>query len=197
MRGSLALHDGVLWVGRHEKTAHVSAFDLDGRPLGRAFSFRNEAVGYAAVSGLAMDQDHRIWVADTPSGCLRCFTVFGAEVAAFGGASVDCDVANELAEPVDVDLFGPVDDQQLVIASGGRRRHAVRLMEPNGQLVLSLRPLGDPRGQFVGLAGVTTAGRLILVSESGAERIQVFRDGDFHFAFRPVVRDFGRRPVAT
>ena len=197
MHGSLRLHVGVLWVGRHEKTAHIAAYDLDGRPLGRNFSFRNNELGRAAVSGLCIDQDHRIWVADTPSGKLLGFTLFGHQVAAFGGGDSTDDVAKVLTEPVDVDQYGEVDDGVLVVASGGRRRHAVRLFTPNGELVLSLRPLGDPRGRFVGVRGVAAMDRLIFVPESNAQRVQVFRDGDFHFAFRCSVPGFGSRPVAV
>ena len=197
MHGSLSLHDGVLWVGRHEKTAHVSAFDLDGRSLGRELSFRNPELSGAAASGLVVDQDHRIWVADTPSGTLRGFTLFGNQIASIGGGDAKDDFGPVLTEPVDVELFGAADENLLLVASGGRRRHAVRLFTPGGELLESLRPLGDPRGQFVGVVGVTTRGRLSFVSEAGAERVQVFRDGDFHFAFRIVVPGFGGRPVAT
>jgi len=197
VHGSLSLHEGVLWVGRHEKTAHVAAFDLDGRALGRKFSFRNDEPGSAAVSGLVVDQDHRIWVADTPSGRLLGFTLFGSQVAALGGGDAGEDAAKVLTEPVDVALFGEPEENLLLVASGGRRRHAVRLVTPAGELVQSLRPLGDPRGKFAGVRGVTSSERLIFVSEAGAERVQVFRDGDFHFAFRVVVPGFGRRAVAT
>ncbi len=197
MHGSVSLHDGVLWVGRHEKTAHVAAFDLDGRPLGRRFSFRNSELDRAAVSGLVVDQDHRIWVADTPSGKLLGFNLFGRQLASIGGGEWTEDEGKSLTEPVDVDLFGEVDDSLLVVASGGRRRHAVRLFSPTGELVLSLRPLGDPRGKFFGVRGVAALGRLIFVAEASAERVQVFRDGDFHFAFRCSVPGFGPRPVAT
>ena len=49
MQGSLALHRGVLYVGRHEKTAHVSTWDLDGTSRGAGFSFRDPALGRASA----------------------------------------------------------------------------------------------------------------------------------------------------
>ena len=40
MQGSLCLRGGILYVGRHELTAHVRPYDLDGRPPGAGFPFR-------------------------------------------------------------------------------------------------------------------------------------------------------------
>jgi hypothetical protein len=208
VHGSLALHEGVLWVGRYEKTAHVRPYDLDGRPLAGGFSFRDPRFRRATVSGLAIDPDHRVWVADTPASRLRAFTVFGSEVAGIGGdvlpsATTSHDTALPLAEPVDVDILRPIGsdggegDALLVVASRGRRRHAVRVFEPEGALVESIRPLGDPRDRFHGVQGVAARGRLIYVCEALAGRVQVFRDLDFHFAFRPTGGRSAPRPVAA
>ena len=81
MQGALAHRNGVLYVGRHAKTAWVRAFDLDGRPLETSFSLRDEVVGRSSVEALAIDEDHRLWLADGAAGKLRAFTLFGREVA--------------------------------------------------------------------------------------------------------------------
>jgi sugar lactone lactonase YvrE len=206
VQGSLAIHDGVLWVGRHAMTAHVRPFDLDGRPLSRGFSFRDPATGRAAVSGLAVDPDHRIWTADRPASRVRAFTLFGREVGGIGGefpVPATSDAALPLVDPVDVDVVLPVEsdgargDALLVVGSGGARRHAVRVFEPEGGLVASLRPLGDPQEKFLGVEGVAAGGRLVWVCEGLGRRVQVFRDLDFHFAFRLEERGTELRPVAA
>jgi hypothetical protein len=79
--GSLCLRNGVLYVGRHAQTAHVAAYDLDGNALGIGFSVRGPGGGRAAAAGIAVDDDHRVWVADAANGRVRAFTLFGRELA--------------------------------------------------------------------------------------------------------------------
>lgn len=198
MHGSLALHQGVLYVGRWEKTAHVRAFDLDGRPLGPAFSFRDAELGRSAAAGIAVDPDHRIWVADAPARTLRAFSVVGTELfrlaepppAGEGGTSADrppqVDARGRIGEPVDVAVSPLNEEPVLVVGSRGTRRHALQRFGVEGKWIDSLRPLGDPQERFRRVAGVAARGRRIYACELGAERVQVFRDGEFHFAFRVV-----------
>ncbi|MEM7310709.1 MAG: hypothetical protein AAF682_28810 [Planctomycetota bacterium] len=191
MHGALALHRGTLFVGRWEKTAHVRAFDLDGAPLEAGFSFRDPELQRSVAAGLAVDDDRHLWVADTPAQRVRLFTLFGREIGGLGVGGEDLapelipDRAGEVRRPVDVAVEGDSDAVKIVVASGGERRHAVQVFGGSGRLVASLRPGGDPRGVFRGVAGVGLSGRTIAVAEGGAERIQVFRDGDYHFSFAP------------
>lgn len=190
MNGSLALAHGVLWVGSHAMTAHVRPFDLDGRPLGPGFRFRDPEAPRSAAAGLAVDDDHRVWVADTPAGVVRAFSVVGREVLRLGGGE-----GGLLERPVDLDLAGePGEDPLLVVGCGGRRRHGVLVLEPGGSRVASLRPLGDPQGVFEGVAGVAALARHLYACEPAAGRVQVFRDQDFHFA---LATGPGRRPAAA
>jgi hypothetical protein len=185
MYGSLCLKLGILYVARHASTAHVQAYDLDGHRVGAGFSFRGADGSGAAASGVDVDDDHRLWIADGASDRVRCFTVFGRELAGAtewrrrGGA--DTDRAENL---VDVATDGVEDAQQLLIAAGGRRRHALHLLHLSSGRALSLRPQGDPLGRFDGLARAAIAGRMIYACEARAGRVQVFRDGEFHYLFR-------------
>jgi hypothetical protein len=203
MQGALALHRGLLWIGRHEKTAHVRAFDLDGRALGPGFSFRDERAGRSEVSGLAIDDERRLWVADRAAGLVRCFTVFGREVLTLG-PGLDGDTRDTLgvaAAPVGVAVRGDADDLVLLVASGGRRRYALQLYELTDNApgrVAWLRSGGDPHGRFDGLRGVSWRDDHVYAAEAGAGRVQVFRDGDFHFAFRVAGRPGARfEPTAV
>jgi len=190
MQGSLALHRGVLYVGRYAKTATVKAYDLDGRELAEGFSFRDPRVGRSAASGLAVDDERRVWVADTPASRVRTFTVFGREVGGLGPALeqpltddlLALDRPGLVRAPVDVVARGDADGLRLVVACGGVRRHAVQVFDETGRLLVSLRSGGDPRGLFRRVRGVAQVGRLLFVAEAGAGRVQVFRDGDFHFS---------------
>lgn len=190
MQGSLALHRGILYVGRHEKTAHVATFDLDGRPMDAGFSFRDAAVGRSTAAGIAVDDDRHVWVADSAARIVRCFTLFGRQIAKlgagaedFGDTELEPDIAGRVRAPVDVAVEGDSDALKIVVASGGERRHALQVFGGSGRLVASLRPGGDPQACFRGLSGVALQGRDVYAAEARAGRVQVFRDRDFHFRF--------------
>ena len=185
MQGSLCLNNGVLYVGRCAKTASVASYDLDGHPLETRFTFRDKETGISSVAGLDVDDDHRIWVADGASGRLRGFTLFGQEIAIVGaepGSSEDR--RGSIGLPSDVSASGSDDSLEILIASRGLRRHALQILHPDTGRVRSLRPLGDPRGQFQDLVGVAKLGDLVYACERRARRVEVFRHGDFHFAFQ-------------
>ncbi len=183
--GSLCLAGGILYVGRHAKTATVSSYDLDGRHLQEHVRFRDPGVGRSSASGLAVDAHHRIWVADSAASRLRCFTLFGREIAVAGGESTDsADRAGSLGTPVDVLAVEREADLELCVASGGDRRHAVQWLALENGRTLSLRPLGDPDGRFQGVVRIAWLARYLWIVEARAQRIQVFRDGEFHYAFR-------------
>jgi hypothetical protein len=187
--GALTLHRGTIYVGTWARTARVRAFDRDGAELEAGFSFRDAEIGRSTASGLAVDDDRHVWIADRAAGRVRLFTLFGAEIGGLGAGRVDVapelepDTAGEVRDPVDVVVAGDSDALQIVVASGGRRRHAVQTFGGSGRLVRSLLPLGDPRGRFRGVAGLGLCGRTLAVAERDAGRVQVFRDGEFHFAF--------------
>ena len=196
MHGSLSLKDGVLYVGRHEKTAHVRLYDLDGHSLGRGFSFRDETSGRASATGIDVDADHAIWIADTANQRVRAFSVFGVETRKIEGRPGGQDRPGALGDVVDVVCVGEDEEQLAWIASSGSRRHAVQCFASSGALLDSLRPLGDPEGQFLDVRGVAVAGRFAYVCEARAGRVQVFRDGQFHFSFaHDALRSF--EPVAA
>ncbi len=190
MHGSLALHRGSLFVGRSAKTARVEIYDLDGGRTSEGFSFRDERTGCSSVAGLAVDEDRRIFAADAPASRVRIFTVFGREIGGLGLASESpldrsawIDVPGVIHSPVDVAVEGSVDGGRLAVAAAGARRHAVQLFDGALGFVRSLRPFGRSDGTFQGVRGVAFRGRFLVVAETLGGSIQVFRDGDFHFAF--------------
>ena len=187
MQGCLSFRNGVLYVGRHARTAHVRPYDLDGAPLGPGFRFAgptDDPTRPTFVGGLDVDGEHQVWVADGGCDRVRVFNLFGTEV---GGLSADSgtDRAGGLARVVD--LCVREDDErgsEVLVACGGRRRHAVQVFAPDGALRASLRPLGDPEGRFAGVRGLAEEGPWTCVAEGWERRVQVFRERDFHFEFR-------------
>ncbi len=175
MHGSLALRYGVLYVGRHAKTARVGAFDLDGHRLGREFTFRDEAAGRSAAAGLAVDDDRRIWIADTPANRVRCFNLFGREIGGVEGGGA--------RGPVGVAAVGGSDGLRLYVAARGRVGHAVRVFDERGAEIGALRSLGSPGRGFERVTAIARRGTRVWVAEGGARRVQVFRDDEFLFAF--------------
>jgi hypothetical protein len=197
MQGALALANGVLYVGRHEKTAHVRPYDLDGRPLSAGFSFRGPGGEPCALAGLAVDEDRHVWVGDRLAERIRGFTLFGREFAAFAGIPEGSgDPRGALGGVTDLALVRPAGEEEaeplLLVARGGWRRHAVQLFTLDGHWSGSLRPCGEPLGHFQDVRAVAAHGRLIFVAEGRPGRIQVFRDGDFHFLFEVPMRPGGR-----
>jgi hypothetical protein len=188
--GSLCLAENVLYVGRQAKTASVTSYDLDGRKLQEHFRFRDSRSGRSSASGLAVDADHRIWVADSAAARLRTFTLFGREVAVLGGESRDReDRAGSLGTPVDVLALGRDEELEIVVASGGERRHAVQRLNVERGRTRSLRSLGDVEGSFQDVVRLAFHDRHLWICERRARRVQVFRDGEFHYAFRvPLAR---------
>ena len=106
MHGSLAIAKGVVYVGRCARNAWVQTYDLDGHRLLGGFTFCDDTVGRSSASGLAVDEDHRVWVADAVAGRVRAFTLFGLPVV---------DVADAVAGP---DAHPPM------LAAGGRSRYS-------------------------------------------------------------------------
>jgi hypothetical protein len=198
MQGCLTLKEGVLYVGRHELTAHVRPYDLDGRPLSAGFSFRGPAGEPVVLGGLDIDDDHHLWIADSAAGCVRSFSVFGREVRSFAGsAESERDERGSLGAPVDVAVVGRGDESVLAVATAGWRRHAVQLFRPDGHWIGSLRPQGSSVGRFHGVRRVAALGRMLYVCETRAGRVQVYRDGEFHFAFSLPVASAGRFEPAS
>lgn len=176
MHGSVCIRNGIVYVGNHARTATVRTFDLDGHRLESGFSFGAAAHGAlgASATGLTVDDDHRVWVADPVGGCVRAFSLFGVEHA---GLSV--------AGAIDVAAAGVEDDQVLLVGSQRDGRRAVRLWRPGGEAVATLRSLGDPKRSFLDVVGVALLDRFVFVCEARPRRVQVFRDGEFHFAIEP------------
>ncbi|MEM9799715.1 MAG: hypothetical protein AAGA20_05265 [Planctomycetota bacterium] len=194
MQGSLRLHAGVLYVGRHALTADVASFDLDGRALETRFRFRDEDAGRSSVDGIDVDADRRLWIADGAARRVRCFTLFGVEVASIGdddgarSSGVERDRRGDLGAPVDVRVRGTDDELVLLVASAGERRHALQVLHPAGGRGRSIPPLGDPESRFRRIRGIDARGGELAVCEAGAQRVQVF-EGElagrlvFRFAF--------------
>ena len=189
MQGSLALSRGALFVGFEEKTAHVRVFDLDGRAV-TGFSFRDSAGGRSAVAGLAVDEDGQIWVADAPADRVRVFSLFGREYGGIGSPaergepSTPAVLPGLVRLPVDVEVQGHRDEGWVAIACGGERRHAVQIFTPDLAWRASCASLGNGADSFRGVRRLAALERRLFVVEAQARRIQVFRDLEFHFAFR-------------
>jgi hypothetical protein len=196
--GALSLKNGVLYVARCDQTGHVRPYDLDGRPLADGFSFRGLQGAPWTLGGIDVDGDHQIWIGDCAASRVATFSLFGLEIASLQGAERERDDARgALRSVVDVALTGEDDAPQLVVASGGWRRHALQVFEPDGRCVESLRPEGDSHAHFHGISRIAAQGRWLYVCETAAGRVQVFRDREFHFAFRVPVAGGRFEPIAV
>lgn len=187
------MQGGVLFVGSHARTARLATYDLDGHRLVGGFPFRDSERDRSSVEGVAVDEDRRLWVADGEGLCLRTFSVFGRELARVPAGQEDR--RGLIGRPTGVATCG-VDDELLVgVTSAGTRRHGVLIMGPTSGRSLSLRPLGDPEGFFCDARAIVLEDEEVWVLEARVPRLQVFRDGSFHYAL-PLPEIMGARPMA-
>jgi hypothetical protein len=182
MNGSLALRNGVLHVARHARSAEIRTYDMDGGRIGDGFSFAGLSGRPASALGIAVDADMRIWVADGASRAVRTFSVFGGELSAWRSRSEDDIVGGALAEPVSVATSGVEDDTRILVASRGERAHALQLFDRDGRMLQTYRSRGESQTPFRDLARVSMSGRLTFACERKSGLVQVFRDGEFHWA---------------
>lgn len=197
-RTSLALRHGTLWVARWDLSWRVVPHDLDGRELSAGFAIPSEPGSRALVTSVAVDEDRRVWVADSGAGRVRAFTAFGREL---DGLPHDTgDRAGSLADPVAVDADGVEDGALLLVASADARKHALHCV-PIGpradrarvSLRASLRARDTAEG-FAGLARAALRGRFQFACEPSTGLVHAWRDGQFFFAFRA---PDGGAPVAV
>jgi len=181
--GALALSEGVLFWGLDLGRGIVRAFDFDGRALGAGLDLGPAS----SVSGIVADADRRVWVADTRRGQLRGLNLFGYEGAEFvpEGGPLEAPGGGFSDGPVDVALAPGRELLGLWVALGGTRRGAVGLFLPDGTRLESLRSMGNPKLSFDRVTRLSGSGELLAVLETGEARVQVFRRGEFHFAFAP------------
>jgi hypothetical protein len=180
---SLALARCTLFVGTHAKTARIRAFDLGGRELELGFSFRDSEVGRSEAAGLAVDEDHALWIADPPADRVRRFSLFGREIGGLGGGDRSGRPAvlpGSLHRPVDVEL----QDGALAVACSGGSPHAVQWFDPESSYRGRCLSLGDPSLPFGRVARLAASAEHLIVAEALARRVQVFRKRQFLFAFQ-------------
>lgn len=199
MSGAIALRGGVVWVARERRGGLLRAYDLDGRPLSGDLVVPPAGAARTSITGLAVDDDRRILVVDGAAGAVRLFSPFGTEQPALcRGAGDHVDAHAAPGVPVDVAVDGVERDERVLVGSGGERRHALHLLDRAGDVRASLRPFGDPLGVFQHVRKVALRGRLACALEDARARVQVFRDGEFHFAFgAPERRRDPWRPAAV
>lgn len=193
MHGGLALQNGVLYVGRHEQTAHVRPYDLDGAPLSDGFSFRGAQGAPALLAGLDVDDDHQVWIADSGGSAVRSFTLFGRATGGFQTpAEEHSDARGSLHGVCDLEVEERDGRLELLVGCGGWRRSAVQLFDATGALLGVLASEGEDAASFHGVRRVARKGAKIYVCEAAAARVQVFRDGRFEFLFRVPARHGAR-----
>ncbi|MBL8862291.1 MAG: hypothetical protein JNK02_09800 [Planctomycetes bacterium] len=180
---SLAARQGTLWIARWDGEWRVVPCDFDGRQLAPGFVIPPESGARAEVTSIAVDEDRRVWVVDHAAGRVRAFTAFGRELAGLPRGADDR--AGSLADPVALDVCGVEDAARLVVASGGARRHALHVVRADARAAVALRPRDAEQG-FPGLGRVAFGpGGLLFACEPASGLVLVWRDGQFHFAFRP------------
>jgi hypothetical protein len=196
MSASLALAQSVLYVAR--SATRIVPYDLDGRRLNEGFALpRLQPDRPARIAALAVDNDHRVWVADAGSRAVRAFSVFGAELSTWRDENAEADRRGALGEPTGIAVQGVEADLSVYVASRGERRYGLQAFDRAGELRGVLRARGEASETFHDLERVAVSGPFVYALERASGWIQVFRGGDFHFMFRaPEVRGTHPEPRA-
>lgn len=199
MSGAIALRGGVVWVARERRGGLLRAYDLDGRALSGELVVPPLRATRTSIAALAVDDDRRILVADGAAAAVRLFSAFGVEQRELcRGEGDHLDAFGSVGTPSGAAVDGVERDERVLVGSAGERRHALHILDRSGEARASLRPCGDPMGVFHHVKKVGLRGRIAVAVEDGRARVQVFRDGEFHFAFHaPERRRSPWRPVAV
>jgi hypothetical protein len=180
-----------LYVASAERTGHVLPFDLNGQRLEGGFDIPPGPTGACRVAGLFVDDDRRVWLADKNQRVVRGFNLFGRETHRLSsalpsaGTGSEPDVEGNLGLPAALAGRGSSDDFLLVVGSAGQRRHGAQVLDGDGRVLRSLRPLGDSHGRFAGVRSLELVGRAIVLVEAERPRVQVFRDLEHWYCFEP------------
>lgn len=173
MSGYLHAHGGVLYLLRRRRGWRVELFGWDGEALAGGFKLGSQ---WQQPRALWVDEDRRIWVLDAARGSCVAKSLFGAAVEEF---TLSRESATALC------VSGLERDQVRIVAHGGSTRHALewRTAAPRDR-VQYLRSLGDPAGNFEGISALALRAGVLLVAEQFANRVQFFRDAEFHYSLR-------------
>jgi len=195
MIGGLAVRNNLLCVTWSAGRGHVFLYDLDANERISSWCNPVGVSGYSDAGGIAIDQNFRIFVADTHNNCIRRYNAFGQHLGDLGlpvptSGDRGKDRTGVLDQPHAVAVHG----ERVYVTMGEQpRQRAVQCFHLDGRVLPGLPAQGDsackwgaPRGIFADDAG-------LLVADTLRGRIQRFRpDGTFVQEY--VVRGGDARP---
>jgi DNA-binding beta-propeller fold protein YncE len=165
-------------IDRHDRlyivdfTARIQAFDLDGKHLGVTWTTPDYRDG--RPSGLGLDRDGNIIVADSHYNCFRIYSAEGKELKRIGSPTPST------AEPHFGYVSDVVQDQDgfYYVAEFGEVQRITKL-DPKGKVVTSWGGEGSEPGQFARVRALAIGpDDLLYAADACNHRIQVFdRDG--------------------
>jgi len=150
-----------------ERNDRVQVFDLNGKYLMQWGSFGDADGQFQRPSGITIDVDGNLYVADAVNHRIQKFDPDGKFLAKWGEEGRD---PGQLRYPYDI-AIGP--DGKLYVAEFNN--HRVSVFERDGKFVRCFGSPGNAPGQFANpwSLGFDARGRL-LVSDTGNHRVQIF-----------------------
>jgi len=166
-----------------DKTGRVQVFDAEGRCPG---GWTMPVIANGKPTGVHVDDEGKIWVADTHEFQVLVYTPDGTEQRRFGTFG---EQPGEFLYPTDV-AIGP-DDSIWVSEYGGNDR--VQVFNADGTLRRVIGSVGSEPGQFSRPQAIALSddGQRLYVADSCNHRIQVF---DAHGTLLSVLGSPGREP---
>jgi DNA-binding beta-propeller fold protein YncE len=159
---------GLAYVVEYgERNDRVQVFNLDGKYLKEWGSFGDADGQFQRPSGITMDADGNLYVADAVNHRIQKFDSDGKFLAKWGEEGRE---PGQLRYPYDI-AIGP--DGKLYVAEFNN--HRISIFERDGKFVRCFGSPGAAPGEFANpwSLGFDARGRL-LVSDTGNHRVQIF-----------------------
>lgn len=202
MFGGIAIAGNLLCIASTDARGTLFLFDLEDERLASRWSWDGDDGGPSDAGGVAFDRDYNIYVADTRSDVVRCFSAFGRPVRTYGrphergpGAAAR-DRRGRLDRPRAV----AVHDDVLHVACGERWLvRGVQRFRIDGEVLPPMRSFGDPEERFGAPRGIWAGPAGIFVADTLHGVVQRFRlDGTYLARIATATRpEEVSRPVAV
>ena len=183
MYGGIAVTKNVLCLSYSDVSGRVFLVDLDEKRPVALWEYVGDNGGYADAGGIAMADDHTIYVADTRNDMVRRFSAFGKEIGVLGDAherrpgARSRDRQGVLDRPRAVACHG-----DLVYVACGEQwlRCGVQRFTRHGEAIKPLASFGTAGRRFGAPCGVCASAAGVFVADTLHGVVQRFTvDGRF------------------
>ncbi|MFQ5504608.1 MAG: hypothetical protein ACE5F1_07420 [Planctomycetota bacterium] len=193
MFGGITARGRLLVLAHAGSRGEVFVWDLAEAARRNHFTYEGQGGGYADAGGVALSRDSTLYLADTRNSSVRCFSLFGQELAQIGGpCGIPRDRRGLLAHPRALCLDR---HERLWVTCGDRPWvHGLQVFDRDGSFLFSAMAFGERNRSFGPSLGLCRIEEEVWVADTGNLCLQFFREDGSFVAAMPLL-DAGR-PMA-